>query len=217
MVREIGQGRNHIAFEDFVAYWDGVHPTQRAPPQQASPDSEPWSLDDARNKKRTWHQARFKFMKAKVYNPVVGRIYTVSEGTCPSLEYRVRFFYDDAESGERVQISAWHDVPYKNVDGSYNMIVEIPKWSRCVCGTKRCVCVRVRGGVWRVGAVAAAGEGRGIRRLRGSRLVGQPRSASAAYARAPRDRRAPRRLPTPTRPPPTGGSLRSRRARPSTR
>lgn len=130
MVREIGQGARSISFADFVAYWDGVHPTQR-PPASGGPDSEPWSLDDARDKKRRWHQARFKFLKAKVYNPVVGRIYTVPEGVCPSLEYRVRFFYDDGDSGERVQISAWHDVPYKNVDGSYNMIVEIPKWSRC--------------------------------------------------------------------------------------
>ena len=30
----------------------------------------------------------------------------------------------------KVQISPWHDVPLKNDDGTLNMLVEIPKWSR---------------------------------------------------------------------------------------
>lgn len=67
-------------------------------------------------------QARFKFLMAKV-TPTLGRIHTVVEGECPSLEYRVRFLHDDG-SGEVTRISPWHDVPYKNPeDGSYNMVV----------------------------------------------------------------------------------------------
>ncbi len=54
--------------------------------------------------------------QAKIANPVVGRIYTQADGVCPSLEYRVRFFYDD-DSGKKVQISPWHDVPFRNPDG----------------------------------------------------------------------------------------------------
>ena len=27
-------------------------------------------------------------------------------------------------------ISNWHDIPYKNADGTYNFITEIPKWTR---------------------------------------------------------------------------------------
>ena len=92
---------------------------------------------------------------AKV-TPTLGRIHTVVEGDCPSLEYRVKFLYDDG-AGEVTRISPWHDVPYKNPeDGSYNMVVrqrgggvafvrpgtpspssssvapqvEIPKWTR---------------------------------------------------------------------------------------
>lgn len=86
------------------------------------------SLDE-RDRKRQWYQARFKFVKAKISNPAVGRIYTESTGLFPSLEYRVRFYFDD-DVGKKVQISPWHDVPFKNPDGSFNMIVEIPKWSR---------------------------------------------------------------------------------------
>ena len=59
---------------------------------------------------------------AKV-TPTLGRIHTVVEGECPSLEYRVKFLYDDG-AGEVTRISPWHDVPYKNPeDGSYNMVV----------------------------------------------------------------------------------------------
>jgi inorganic pyrophosphatase len=62
--------------------------------------------------------------------PEIGRIHTVVEGVCPSLEYRVRFVTDDG-AGTVSRISPWHDVPYKNIeDGSYNMVVEIPKWTR---------------------------------------------------------------------------------------
>jgi inorganic pyrophosphatase len=73
-----------------------------------------------------------QFVKAKLSNPAVARITLVREGVDPSLEFRVRFFYDapESEGGGRTQISPWHDVPLRNDDGTYNFIVEIPKWSR---------------------------------------------------------------------------------------
>jgi hypothetical protein len=67
---------------------------------------------------------------ARQVTPEIGRIHTVVEGECPSLEYRVKFVTDDG-AGTVNRISPWHDVPYKNTeDGSYNMVVEIPKWTR---------------------------------------------------------------------------------------
>lgn len=73
--------------------------------------------------------SRAQFVKAKLANPVVGRITTVRDGADPSLEFRVRFYYD-TEDGGKTPISPWHDVPLRNGDGTYNFIVEIPKWSR---------------------------------------------------------------------------------------
>jgi inorganic pyrophosphatase len=40
------------------------------------------------------------------------------------------FNYDAGEPFGRVEISPWHDVPLQNADGTFNMIVEVPKWSR---------------------------------------------------------------------------------------
>lgn len=168
-VAELGSlhGGHYFTFDDFLAYWDGKHPSQRRVPTASSEaDGAGSSAHDAAaaseegtlsphfgshsstaaavitgngafltntaaetERQRQWYQARFKFVKAKIANPAVGRIYAVEHGPCPSLEYRVRFYQDD-ESGKPVQISCWHDVPYKNGDGTYNMIVEIPKWSR---------------------------------------------------------------------------------------
>jgi inorganic pyrophosphatase len=54
------------------------------------------------------------------------KFFTRAEGAFPSLEYRVRFFY--GEMG--VPVSPWHNIPYKNKDGSFNFVCEIPKWTR---------------------------------------------------------------------------------------
>lgn len=80
-------------------------------------------------KKRAHYLARFKFLRAKLANPSVARIYTEVEGTDFTLEWRLRFYYDD-EAGQKRQISPWHDIPHKNENGSFNMLVEIPKWTR---------------------------------------------------------------------------------------
>ena len=157
-VRDIGGGRDAIDFESFCLYWDGVHPSQRGSSSGGASGGAGGALSrsgtevtsggagsssggvvapvgrrhrslEERDKKRRWYQARFKFVMAKVSNPAVGRIYVETSGVFPSLEFRVRF-YTDTEAGEKVEISPWHDVPYRNPDGTYNMICEIPKWSR---------------------------------------------------------------------------------------
>jgi inorganic pyrophosphatase len=56
------------------------------------------------------------------------RVTTEATGDVNTLEYRLRFFY--TEGGEKVEISPWHDVPLMNEDGTLNMIVEIPRWTR---------------------------------------------------------------------------------------
>jgi len=80
-------------------------------------------------KKRKRYQARFQMIKARIANPEVGRITPRSVGTPGTHEYRVFFFYRNADGSEK-QISPWHDIPLRNPDASYNMIVEIPKWTR---------------------------------------------------------------------------------------
>jgi len=65
-------------------------------------------------------------MKAKIANPEVANFFTAPSGAFPSFEYRVKYFYGDLG----VPVSPWHNVPYKNPDGSYNFICEIPKWTR---------------------------------------------------------------------------------------
>lgn len=103
-----GAGRDSITFDEFLLYWtrDG----------QATTD-------------HVYH-TRFKFLKAKIANPDVGKVFTKTLGAPGTLEHRVNFFFKDTETGEDVQLSPWHDVPLWNADGSANFIVEIPKWTR---------------------------------------------------------------------------------------
>ena len=72
-------------------------------------------------------------MKARLTsNPAVARIFTKLEGVPPSLEFRVRFYYDSPDGAEPIQISAWHDIPYKNADGRW-------VWAGCHLGVLRVV------------------------------------------------------------------------------
>jgi len=82
---------------------------------------------DAKAKWREQYQQRFKFVQAKV-TPDLAHISVESEGVAGSLDYRVKFF--STAGGGRHQISPWHDIPLMNNDGTYNLIVEIPKWTR---------------------------------------------------------------------------------------
>lgn len=100
-----------------MSYWDGTHFAQKDD-----------SSEEGLKRRRTAYQAKFKFMKARIPNPAIARVFTESTGPFPSLEYRVNFYY--AAPDGKVQISPWHDIPLFNTDGTYNMVVEIPKWTR---------------------------------------------------------------------------------------
>jgi inorganic pyrophosphatase len=157
-VDTISRGGSKISFEDFSRYWDGSHPALTKGYYEEGVGAD--ALDLEREKRRGWYRARFKFMRAKIPNALVGRVFVEPEGVMPSLEYRLRFFYDDPQEG-KIQISPWHDVPLWNGDvrlraraararlvvpphgrarppvrppsppqGTLNMIVEIPKWTR---------------------------------------------------------------------------------------
>ncbi len=126
-VHIVGSGTGSISFEDLARYWDGTHPALAK--GYVEDGVRPEALNIERERRRTWYRARFKFVRAKIPNAAVGRVSTEAEGPCPSLEYRLRFFYNDPHAG-KVPISPWHDVPLRNGDGTFNMIVEIPKWTR---------------------------------------------------------------------------------------
>ncbi len=112
-----------IDFNSFLAYWDGTHPSLRKAADASAEAAE-------RERKRAWYSARFKFIKARLPQASLGRIFTETVGTCPSLDYRVFFFYDGGAEHGKVPISPWHDIPYKNGDGTFNAVIEIPRWSR---------------------------------------------------------------------------------------
>ena len=106
-----------IDFHSFVKWWNYEH-----------------RPDDKGLRKGERYAGKFKFMKARVANPELGRIVTRGVGDFPSLEYRVQYFHSDVDAvtGEETlsQISPWHDIPLHNPDGSYNFVCEIPKWTR---------------------------------------------------------------------------------------
>ena len=86
---------------------------------------------ELKERRKQWYASRFKFLKAKLAgDPRIARILTKSVGIFPSLEYRMTYWYSEADGEPQVQISPWHDVPLRNGDGTLNFIVEIPKWTR---------------------------------------------------------------------------------------
>ena len=119
--------RGSISFEAFVQYWDGSHPSLQKILDTPSTGT---AVGLLKEKKKATYQAKFKFLRAKLPNPAVARVFTDAKGTDPSLEFRLCFNYDAGEPFGRVDISPWHDVPLHNTDGTFNMIVEVPKWSR---------------------------------------------------------------------------------------
>jgi inorganic pyrophosphatase len=155
-----------VSFESFAAYWSGSHPSLRFNASSVE------AVQAERERKRRWYQARFKMMKARIPTPAVGRIFTESQGHCPSLEYRVRFYYDGGPELGKVAISPWHDIPYRNNDGTFNMVVEIPRYSRrkfeIATGEElNPVRIDVKNGVLRGGCFCIrAGTGRRRRRRR---------------------------------------------------
>ena len=152
-------GGDSVTFENFALYWDSLH----IPDMDNSELADTIHIEDGnitptsaavqkeRERKRRWYAARFKFLKARIPTSAIGRIFTEDDGICPSLEYRLRFYYDGGKEFGKIEISPWHDIPYRNYtstavpnsftsfeigassvrpDGTFNMIVEIPKWSR---------------------------------------------------------------------------------------
>ena len=67
---------------------------------------------------------RFKYLRAHLASPAVGRIVAAPSGEPNTLEWRAFFSLNEA------RISPWHDIPYRREDGAYSMVVEIPKWTR---------------------------------------------------------------------------------------
>ena len=60
--------------------------------------------------------------------------YTRAVGSPELGDYRVNFY--TKRSGHEVRVSPWHDVPLRTRDGTYNFVVEIPKW--CVAAVLPC-------------------------------------------------------------------------------
>jgi inorganic pyrophosphatase len=130
-VEMIGQGLGAVTFADFAAFWDGSHVSLKKQLLLDEGVASPDVLQAERAKRRAHYTAKFTFLRAKVPSPALARVSTEACGPCPSLEYRLRFYYDAGPAlGGKVEISPWHDVPLFNADGTLNMIVEIPKWSR---------------------------------------------------------------------------------------
>eukprot|EP00937_MAST-01D_sp_MAST-1D-sp2_P000298 g298.t1 len=106
-----------VDFASFVKWWHYEH-----------------RPDERGSRKGARYAAKFKFIKARVANPDLGKIVTKGTGAFPSFEFRVEYHQRevDAATGAETmtQISPWHDVPLNNPDGSYNFICEIPKWTR---------------------------------------------------------------------------------------
>jgi inorganic pyrophosphatase len=119
-------GGNAITFEDFASYWQDSHPSLRKVWNAA----EPSAIDAERQRKRDRYRARFKTLRARLPQGNFGNIFTEDEGVCPSLGYRLRFYYFDNERKQKLPISPWHDVPLRNGDDTFNAVIEIPKWSR---------------------------------------------------------------------------------------
>jgi len=62
---------------------------------------------------------------ARLGAPALSGLRRITKGSRPSKEFRL--FYENAEGST---ISPWHDIPLQNEDGSLNMVVEIPKFTR---------------------------------------------------------------------------------------
>lgn len=92
---------------------------------------------------------------SRLANPDIARVSTFSSGAKGSFAYRVFFQAASVRSASssgslpsltdaaatsspakapappaHTLISPWHDVPLKNLNGTYNMVVEIPKFTR---------------------------------------------------------------------------------------
>lgn len=100
-----------ISFMQFIKWWQFDH-----------------QGDGVTKGKKQRYTEKFKVLCARLENAAIRHIRTRSTGSPGSLEYRV--WFEHSVGGKTQQISCWHDIPYKNSDGSYNFVCEIPKWTR---------------------------------------------------------------------------------------
>jgi len=123
-VRYIGNS-GMMNFSGFISYWWGVHGALQRGFSEDGVSMEELSAE--RDKKRQRYFKRFQ-LKHSSRAARLDRVKTEEVGDSNTLEYRLRFFYEEA--GERMEISPWHDIPLMNDDGTLNMVVEIPRWTR---------------------------------------------------------------------------------------
>lgn len=106
--------QGNIDFNSFITYWMNIQKSRR-----------------------DWYTSRFKFQKGGIVRDesllfVAQNISTEASGEPGTLAYRLHFYY--LEEGIKKHISPWHDIPLishvKAGETFYNMIVEIPKWTR---------------------------------------------------------------------------------------
>lgn len=98
-----------VTFDMFMSWWSQLHDSSADPDGYYSQER---------------YRQRFKVLQSRLKDPNIARISTTTEGEETSRRYRVHFEHDG------LRLSPWHDVPLKNLDGSYNFICEIPKWTR---------------------------------------------------------------------------------------
>eukprot|EP00527_Entomoneis_sp_CCMP2396_P004886 CAMPEP_0198140160 /NCGR_PEP_ID=MMETSP1443-20131203/3369_1 /TAXON_ID=186043 /ORGANISM="Entomoneis sp., Strain CCMP2396" /LENGTH=274 /DNA_ID=CAMNT_0043802503 /DNA_START=104 /DNA_END=928 /DNA_ORIENTATION=+ len=65
-----------------------------------------------------------RFLAVQLHSTTAGAIVTEVDGTEATESFRLKFSEDSKP------ISPWHDIALKNEDGSYNMVVEIPKMTK---------------------------------------------------------------------------------------
>lgn len=95
-----------------------------------------WYENHKGGKKSSKYTERFKLISAKLSDVSfqVDRVIVQDSGTPYTLEYRLNFYYKQPNSSLK-QISPWHDIPLLRVGQGnqgyiYNMLCEIPKWTR---------------------------------------------------------------------------------------
>lgn len=94
-----------------------------------------WWLEHCKNEKHIFSMISNNFSvpyhQQELMTEKIGEIYTPN--------YRINYYLKDCETGEKRQISPWHDIPLKvkdyiktfeNKENKYNFICEIPKWTR---------------------------------------------------------------------------------------
>lgn len=121
IVRTLGDPERGLDFGGFLQLWfDRVA-------EATAVDSTAEAF--LREKRRNAYIARFKCIKARLSSPAVAAIRTETQGEEGTMDWRM--YFTTMVDGAKVYLSSWHDIPLHNVhDGTMNMIVEIPRFTR---------------------------------------------------------------------------------------